>query len=90
MEFKWCKKFEKFTMFEDNFDIFNSDTNIRIENMKQEAFQEEPIDEKLKTHEELNAIKKMVFEEIKKKHENQLQKTRLNEKGIKKKVSNKS
>ena len=76
-------------MFEDNFDIFNTDTNIRIEKMKQEAFQKEPIDEKLKTHEELNAIKKMVFEEIKKKHENQLQKTRLNDKGIKKNVSNK-
>ena len=76
-------------MFEDNFDIFNSDTNITIERMKQEAFQEAPIDEKLKTHEELNAIKKRVFEEIKKKHENQLQKTRLNDKGIKKKFSNK-
>ena len=77
-------------MFEDNFDIFNSDTNIRIEKMEQEAFQEEPIDEKLKTHKELNAIKKIVFEEIKKKHENQLQKRQLNDKGIKKKVSNKS
>ena len=75
-------------MFEDNFDIFNNNTVARNENKKDHESQKEPIDETLKTPEQLNVMKRIVFEEIKKKHEKQYERTQLKNYAVKKNVSN--